>query len=191
MRGRLLFSVFLAGPLAGCATLIHGPMQDVRIDSNPPGAKATVSASTSERGPAYLDPQKTYTVTTPATLRLRRDNTYRVEMEKPGYRIGITGVKSSYDWLWSPIMCGPCEAIGELPSADMKGRPAPARFVQAAFYEYPKGFFRACGRGLRLFSPEALLGNSFKLKAKDAGYFDDWHAVGTPTVTATLEPSGN
>ena len=116
--------------------------------------------------------------------------TYRVEMEKPGYRIGITEVRSSYDWLWAPVMCGPCEAIGELPSADMKGRSAPARFVQAAFYEYPKGFFRSFGRGLRLFSPEALLGNSYKLKAKDADYFEDWHAVGTPIVSVNLEPTG-
>jgi len=191
MRGRVLILAALAMPFAGCATVVHGPMQDVRFDSNPPGAKATVSASISQRGPNFLDPNKTYTVTTPATLRLRRDNTYRVEMEKPGYKIAITEVRSSYDWLWAPVTCGPCEAVGELPTPDLKGRPLPLRMASAAFYEYPKGFFGAWGKGLRIFSPDALLGNAFKLKSKDGGYFDDWSAVGTPTISANLEPSGS
>ena len=188
MRGRVKLLALLAGPLAGCATMIHGPMQDVTIDSNPSGAKATVSATLSERGPAFLDPNKTYTVTTPATVRLRRDNSYRVEMEKPGYRIGITEVKSSYDWLWGWFTCGPCEAVGELPTYDMKERPLPVRFLQAAFYEYPKGAMRSFGYALRIFSPDALMGNAFKLKPEDGGFFSNWHALGEPTVRPKLEP---
>jgi hypothetical protein len=163
-------------------------MQDVRIESNPPGAKATVSPMLSERGTLFLDEKKKVTVTTPATLRLKRDNHYRVEVEKDGYQIKSTKVVSSYDWLWAPVICGPCEAVGELPTFDMKERALPLRFAEAAFYSYPKGFFRAWGRGLRLFSPEALLGTSFKLKPEDGGFFSNWHAVGTPTVTANLEP---
>jgi hypothetical protein len=175
--------------LGGCATLVHGPYQDVRIDSSPPGATATVSPMLCERGPNFLDEKKKQTVTTPATVRLRRDNAYRVELEKPGYKISSAQVVPSYDWLWSPVACGPCEAVGELPTYDMKGHALPVRFAEAAFYEYPKGFFRAIGRGFRIFSPEALMGMSFKLKPKDSGYFNDWHALGTPEVTATLEPT--
>jgi len=182
--------VLLTAFLGGCATLIHGPYQDVRIDSNPPGATATITPTLSERGTNFLDPQKKYTLTTPATVRLHRDNTYRVDLEKPGYRIATTKLVSSYDWLWAPVMCGPCEAVGELPSYDMKGRALPLRFLEG-LYEYPKGFFRAWGRGLRVLSPEALMGTSFKLKPESGGYFCDWHAVGTPTVSANLESSGS
>jgi hypothetical protein len=189
MRGQSLIVAAFAAGLGGCATLIHGPMQDVRVESNPPGATATITPMLSERGPAFLDAKKKITVTTPATVRLRRDNHYRVELEKPGYKFGTAKVTSSYDWLWSPALCGPCEAIGELPTFDLKGRPLPLRFVEAAFYEYPKGFLRAWGRGLRIFSPEAHLGTAFKLKPEKAGVLSDWHAVGTPTVSSTLEPT--
>ena len=174
--------------LSGCATLIHGSYQKVRIESDPPGATATISAVQSERGPLFIDNKK-QTVTTPATVELHRDNTYRVEITKPGYRIGTARVVSSYDWLWAPAVCGPCEAVGELPTFDMKGHALPVRFAEAAFYEYPKGFLRGWGYGFRLFSPEAWMGTSFKLRPGDGGTFSDWHGVGEPTVAAHLEPS--
>ena len=136
-----------------------------------------------------VEPQKNKrTVTTPATLRLRRDNTYRVELAKTGYKINTARVVSSYDWLWAPVTCGPCEAVGELPTYDLKGRALPLRFLEAAFYEYPKGFIRAIGRGFRLFSPDALLGNAFKLKGPDAGYLTNWNGLETAQVSANLEP---
>ena len=181
--------IVLALLAAGCATLVHGPYEDVHIDSEPPGATATVSPLMSERGPNFLDPTKKYTVTTPATLHLRRDNSYRVELQKPGYKIASAQVASSYDWVWAQIACGPCEAVGDLPTFDLRGKPLPVRFAEAAFYEYPKGFIRAWGRGMRVFSPDALLGNSFKLRRKDAGFFSNWHALGTPRVAPTLEPT--
>jgi hypothetical protein len=148
-----------------------------------------VSPLLSERGPGFLDSTKQYKVTTPATVRLRRDNTYRVELAKPGYKISTTSVVSSYDWLWSPLVCGPCEAVGQLPTYDLKERALPLRFLEAAFYEYPKSFVGACGRGVRIFSPEALVGNSFKLAPAGGGFWDGWHAVGVPDVSVTLEPS--
>lgn len=187
MKRDWLLLAMAASLLSGCATLVHGPYQDVRIDSNPPGATATVAAQTSQRGPLFLDTEK-QTVTTPATLRLRRDNTYRVELQKPGYKISNAQVVSEYDWFWAQVSCGPCEAVGALPTYDMKGRSWPVRFAQAAFYEYPVGFFRAIGRATRLFSPDALLGNSFKLKEKNSGYFDNWHALGDAQVATSLEP---
>jgi len=190
MRGRSFILTGAALWLGGCATMIHGPYQDVEINSSPTGAKATVSALASQRGPAYLDKEKR-TVTTPATIRLKRDNTYRVEIEKPGYKIATAQVDSQYDWLWAPALCGvPCEAVAQLPSADMKNKALPLRFAESAFYSYPKGFFRAVGYCFRLVNPEALLGTSFKLKQKDEGYFTNFDALGPAVVTATLEPSG-
>jgi hypothetical protein len=174
--------------LGGCATLVHGPYQDVRIDSDPPGATANISATLSERGPQFLDPKK-QTVTTPATVRLRRDNTYRVELLKPGHKVGTTKVVSAYDWFWTPYLCGPCEAAGQLPTFDLKGRALPLRFLEAAFYSYPKGFFRAWGYAFRIFNPEAQLGNSFRLKPDRTGPFANWHALGEPTISTRLDPS--
>ena len=185
MREAFLATAF--GMLAGCATLVHGPSQDVLIDSNPPGAKATVSATLSERGPNFIDKEK-QVMTTPATVRLRRDNSYRVELQQEGYKIATNQLVSEYDWVMAPLWCGTCEAIGALPRYDMAGRSLPVRFAQAAFYEYPVGMFRAFGKALRLINPEAIMGTSFKLKAKDAGYWDDWTGVGTPKVSTTLEP---
>jgi hypothetical protein len=40
---------------------------------------------------------------------------------------------------------------------------------------------------LRLMSPEALMGTSFKLKPEDGGFFSDWHALGEPTISTKLE----
>jgi hypothetical protein len=190
MRREPLFLASALAFLGGCATMIHGPYQDVRVDSSPPGATATVTATLSERGTNYLDPKRTYTVTTPATLRLRRDNTYRVDLQKAGYKTSSAKLVSSYDWVWAPVVCGPCEMVGDLPTYDLKGKPLPLRFAEAAFYEYPRGFVRAWGRGMRIFSPEALLGNSFKLRSDSAGFFSGWHALGTPHVETTLEPTG-
>src|SRR5262245_302195 len=152
--------------LGGCATVVHGPFQDVLIDSNPPGATATISPQLSERGPGFVDTEKERKVTTPATVRLLRDNSYRVEIEKPGYKIASTQIVPEYDWLWAPVTCGPCEAVGALPSFDMKDSNLAAQFAENAFYEYPKGFIGGWGKGLRIFSPDALLGSSFKLKEK-------------------------
>jgi hypothetical protein len=186
-RQPLLLGCLLAFS-SGCATLLHGSYQDVQIESNPPGATATVSAIDSQRGPLFLDPKKEYKFTTPGTINLRRDNTYRVEFSMPGYKIYSAKVVSAYDWLWAPVACGPCEAVGQLPTFDMKERPLPLRFTEAAFYSYPKGFFSAWGRGLRIFSPEALMGTAYKLKPEDGGFFSDWHGLGTPTVSTTLQP---
>lgn len=182
------FLAMAVAALSGCATVVHGPYQEVVIDSNPPGAQATVSAQLSERGPLFVDKEK-QTVTTPATVRLRRDNSYRIELEKPGYKIATAQVVSAYDWLWAPVACGPCEAVGQLPTYDMSGRALPVRFLEAAFYEYPVGAVRSFGYALRIFSPDALMGNAFKLKSKDAGYFEDWSGLSTPTIEASLEPT--
>jgi hypothetical protein len=175
--------------LGGCATVVHGPYQEVRIDSDPPGATATIAPQLSERGPAFVDTEKTRTVTTPATVRLLRDNNYRVEISKPGYKIATTQIVSEYDWLWAPIGCGACEAVGALPPLAADDDHVAVRLAEDVFYDWPKGAVGAFGKGLRLFSPDALLGSSFKLKQKDSGYWSEWHGLGTPEIRSTLEPS--
>jgi len=59
MRREPLFLASMLTLLAGCATLIHGPYQDVTVDSTPPGATVTVTPTLSERGTNYMDPKKT------------------------------------------------------------------------------------------------------------------------------------
>jgi hypothetical protein len=162
-------------------------MQDVRIESTPPGAAVTIYPQQSQRGPLFLDEEQVK-ATTPSTVRLRRDTNYRVEFQKTGYVIGEKKIVSKYDWLFAPVACGPCEAVGELPTYDMKGRVLPVRFLQAAFYEYPVGAVRSVGEALRIVSPEAVLGHAFKLKSEDDGYWTNWTGVGTPTLSADLQP---
>jgi len=185
VRGVLVLA--LGGSLAtGCSTLFHGPTQQVRIESDPPGAEATITPQTSSRGPTFLMEGDT-TVRTPATVQLRRDTFYRVEFQKEGYKIGTTKVRSEYDFLNAPIVCGACEAIGALPRPDMQDRFIGLRIL-SAFYTYPVGAIGAAGQALRLVSPEAILGHAYKLKSEDDGYFDGFSGFGTPIVRNKLEP---
>ena len=188
----MMREVFLAaafGTLTGCATFITGPNQDVLIDSNPPGAKATVSGMLSERGPNFIDKEK-QVVTTPATVRLRRDNSYRVEVQHEGYKIGEQPGRQRVQLV--PVAAGLRSALrgdrrashlrheGSVASGPIRRRP-PSTSIRS----------ERSGRSARpfaLISPEAIMGTSFKLKAKDAGYWDDWTGTGVPRVTTTLEP---
>jgi hypothetical protein len=187
MNVRGVLALALGGSLAtGCSTLFHGPTQQVRIESDPPGAEATITPQTSQRGPTFLI-EGDKTVRTPATVELRRDTFYRVEFMKEGYKLGTAKVRSEYDFVNAPIVCGPCEAVGALPRPDLQDRPLGLRFL-SAFYTYPVGAIGALGQALRLVSPEAILGHAFKLKAEDDGYFDQFSGLGTPTVRQRLDP---
>lgn len=181
------FATLLALALGGCAAIVHGPLQDVRLESSPPGAAVTIFPQQSQRGPLFLDEEQ-IKATTPATVRLHRDTSYRAEFQKSGYVIGEKKIVSKYDWVLAPIACGPCEAIGELPTYDMKGRSVPVRFGQAAFYEYPVGAVRSVGEALRIVSPEAIMGDAFKLKSEDDGYWTNWTGIGTPIISVDLAP---
>src|SRR3989442_7789178 len=135
MRREPLFLASALTLLGGCSTLLHGPYQEVALESNPPGATATVVPTLSERGTNYLDPTKQYTVTTPATVPLRRDNTYRVDIQKSGYKLSTTKLVSSYDLLNAPVVCEPCELEGDLSTYDLKGHALALRVLERAFYE--------------------------------------------------------
>lgn len=68
MRYLLLVSVFLLG---GCATLIHGSSERVRVESEPDGAQVEVDGRPMG--------------TTPTTLDLRRDQDHVVRVYHPEY----------------------------------------------------------------------------------------------------------
>jgi len=67
--GLLLVSV---GLLSGCGTIMHGPRQNIDVQSSPSGAKIETSAGVG-------------TSTTPTTLNLERKNSYVLTFTSPGY----------------------------------------------------------------------------------------------------------
>ncbi len=78
----------LAPFLSGCATMIHGVHQEVRVETEPPGATASVGD------------QK---ITTPGVLKLKRkEKALEIVVEKDGYvtkRVALTRKDSGWDWL--------------------------------------------------------------------------------------------
>ncbi len=78
----------LAPFLSGCATMIHGTHQNVRVETDPPGAIASVGD------------QK---ITTPGVLRLKRkEKALEIVVEKEGYetrRVALTRKDSGLVWL--------------------------------------------------------------------------------------------
>jgi hypothetical protein len=51
-------ATLLALTLGGCAAAVHGPLQDVRVESNPAGAAVTIFPQQSQRGPLFLDEEE-------------------------------------------------------------------------------------------------------------------------------------
>ena len=120
--------------VTGCSTIIHGPLQDVRVDSTPAGATATISATDSQRGTGYLDEKQV--VTTPAVVKLRRDNTYRIDFEKSGFGTARAELVSHYDWFWGQVTCGLCEAVGDLPNIETAERAWPLQLLAAVLRNF-------------------------------------------------------
>ena len=78
----------LAPFLSGCATVIHGTHQDVRVETDPPGATAWAGGQR---------------ITTPGVLNLKRkEKALEIVVEKEGYetrRVAMTRKDSGWDWL--------------------------------------------------------------------------------------------
>lgn len=78
----------LAPLLSGCATVLHGTRQDVRVETDPPGATASAGD------------QK---ITTPGVLKLKRkEKALEIVVEKEGYetrRVALTRKDSGLQWL--------------------------------------------------------------------------------------------
>ncbi|MCM3875813.1 MAG: hypothetical protein NEA02_05270 [Thermoanaerobaculia bacterium] len=94
----------IAPLLTGCATVIHGTHQDVRVETDPPGATASAGDQR---------------ITTPGVLKLKRkEKALEIVVEKEGYetrRVAMTRKDSGWDWLNTigiPVGVGVGGAIG-------------------------------------------------------------------------------
>ena len=85
---RMSLLLVVAPLLCGCATMIHGTRQDIRVETDPPGAIASVGD------------QK---VATPGVLRLKRkEKALEIVVEMEGYvtkRVALTRKDSGWQWL--------------------------------------------------------------------------------------------
>lgn len=79
--GGILFAVFV---VSGCATLISGTHQKIKINSQPPGAKVIIEDT--------CDNELIMTVTTPAEVKLSRSRSYHLRINKKGYYPVIRGI---------------------------------------------------------------------------------------------------
>src|SRR4051812_34563337 len=72
-RMRNLFALFVSAVvLTGCGAILHGPRQNIDVQSSPSGAKVETSP-----------PSGTYT--TPSTISLERKHSYVLTFTAPGY----------------------------------------------------------------------------------------------------------
>lgn len=69
---RIVTAVVATVLLSGCGAILHGPRQDIVVQTSPSGAKVETSPATG-------------TYNTPATLNLERKNNYTLTFTSPGY----------------------------------------------------------------------------------------------------------
>jgi PEGA domain len=78
--------------LSGCATIVHGTNQQVRVETTPPGAKASVGSQS---------------ITTPGELSLPREFSYIVNFEKPGYAPTYAHIsQATSNYVWGNLLLG-------------------------------------------------------------------------------------
>jgi len=68
---KIAFLAFILALIGGCATIVSGTTQEVSFQSNPEGAKVTVSGRVIGK--------------TPVTLQLKREKGQSLAFEKEGY----------------------------------------------------------------------------------------------------------
>ena len=92
---RILAVVLVAALLTGCANVIHGSRQDIRVISIPSGA-------------IVRENFKNQATTTPGVLTVDRKKTsYVLTFEKEGYKPVEVSLKRTIDgWLWGNILLG-------------------------------------------------------------------------------------
>jgi PEGA domain len=125
-------TIYLSGILlftSGCATIFHGPPQEIRVNSTPPGASVCV-----ENHQVFL---------TPAAVKLHRHQRHTLLVRKPGYKDAAVVLTSGpAGWVWgkrgasamsllvAPVSClrGACRSpwFRSLPPTYLH-RPPPSR----------------------------------------------------------------
>lgn len=83
MRTGTIFLVFCLCLACGCASLIRGNTQEIRIDSYPPGAAGEVDGMS---------------IQTPAKLMLTRNEPHTVVLRKDGYQAYRTEIAKEFHW---------------------------------------------------------------------------------------------
>jgi hypothetical protein len=104
MKTKLL-ALFIAPLLfTGCASIVDGGPKAIHLNSNPEGAKVTISNKSGE---------KVAVETTPATVGLKRasgfaqEEDYKLVFEKEGYYPHEAHIKSTINgWYFGNILCG-------------------------------------------------------------------------------------
>lgn len=77
----------------GCATIIHRTKQTVFLQSDPPGATATIDG--------------TITVQTPASLKLKRGKNHHITFEKDGYKeMSVVIDREVSGWVFGNLVLG-------------------------------------------------------------------------------------
>jgi hypothetical protein len=106
MKTKTVYGFLLAAPLllSGCASILDGGRKTVQIDSNPKGAKVTISNSKGK---------EICIQTTPSTVSLERSSgffegeDYTLTFEKAGYYPYEIHVQSTLDgWYFGNILFG-------------------------------------------------------------------------------------
>ena len=93
--------ITLALLLAGCATIVSGTKQDVRINSSP--STAHVKVERSDAGQM----ETVWEGTTPAVASLARKHTYVLTLSLDGYRPVEMGLAHGTNgWIWGNIVFG-------------------------------------------------------------------------------------
>ncbi len=82
--------------LSGCASLVNGKYQDIKVSSNPSNATITV------------EPGDHKALKTPATLSLeRKQGPYMLTIAMPGYKESKIYLKASTSgWVWGNVLIG-------------------------------------------------------------------------------------
>lgn len=111
VKAQILSLAFVATIFTGCASIVDGGPKTVNIRSDPSGAKVTIYDS---RGRQVSEN------TTPATVDLNsggffRSASYRVAVDKPGYRSCETAIKPRINsWYWGNFLFLPLSPVGFL-----------------------------------------------------------------------------
>jgi hypothetical protein len=78
--------------LAGCATIMSGTTEQIRFESNPPGARVSIHDRT------YL---------TPAAVELSRQTNHQVQFKADGYLSAQREISRDVNpWVWANILIG-------------------------------------------------------------------------------------
>lgn len=99
-------TVALSVLLSGCATIVEGSDQTVYFDTDPSGAKCSIS----RKGEGMLYPS----ITTPASLEITKDkDELVVKCEKDGYKDAIIYTDSNFQgWTMGNLIFGGIIGLG-------------------------------------------------------------------------------